>query len=408
MDEGVGDPGGREGSESTEPQSADRQSTGSPGWRHRLAVGVLLALGLSTFAVHAYHLAVADFPPLGVAFGVAIPMVVSATLVGCGLWLARAGFGPLSARAAAWSLAGATTLVAITSANVAFQGAVGGTLEGLSVVIVVQGSVGALLGFLLGVYDVKRLETRRELLAERHTATRLSRRLNVLNRVLRHDIRNKVNVIRGNADLVAAGTDQTETAAETIREQADELFRLSEYARELEALLGRDGVETGAVDVGTAVSTKVMRLRRDHGYATIHTDVEEGAWAEANAFVDSAIENLLDNAVVHNDGTSPTVWVEVATEERDGEPVVAVRVADDGPGIPPEEVDVLRRGHETSLEHTSGLGLWLVHWIVTESGGSVTFEERDPRGSVVEMTLPRTEPDDDATAPRRDPVSAVD
>ena len=55
-------------------------------------------------------------------------------------------------------------------------------------------------------------------------------------------------------------------------------------------------------------------------------------------------------------------------------------------------VAVLQRGRETSLEHASGLGLWLVHWIVTESGGSVSFEEREPRGSVVELTLPRAEP----------------
>jgi K+-sensing histidine kinase KdpD len=66
---------------------------------------------------------------------------------------------------------------------------------------------------------------------------------------------------------------------------------------------------------------------------------------------------------------------------------------------------VLQRGRETSLEHASGLGLWLVHWIVTESGGSVSFEEREPRGSVVELTLPRTEPvepDDDAAADEAD------
>lgn len=383
-----------------------REERETAGWRHAASVAFLLGLGASTFAVHGYHLVAGDLPPLAVVFGVAVPMVISATLVGCGFWLARAEFGPLSARVAAWSLAGALVLVAISSANVAFQRSAGGSVEGLSVVLVVQGSAGALLGFLLGVYDVQRLETRGHLVDERRTATRLSGRLNVLNRVLRHDIRNKVNVIRGNADMVAAGSDQTETAAETIREQADELFRLSEYARELQALLGTDDVETEAVDVGTAVATKVMRLRRDHGYATIHTDVAGEAWAEANTFVDSAIENLLDNAVVHNDGTAPTVWVDVTTEERDGEPVVSVRIADDGPGIPPDEVAVLRRGRETSLEHTSGLGLWLVHWIVTESGGRVAFEERDPRGSVVEMILPRTDPPEDAASPEGQTVPA--
>ena len=62
-----------------------------------------------------------------------------------------------------------------------------------------------------------------------------------------------------------------------------------------------------------------------------------------------------------------------------------VRVADDGPGIPAAEVNVLERGYETPLEHGSGLGLWIVNWIVTESGGGISFDENDPRGSVVTL-----------------------
>jgi signal transduction histidine kinase len=70
---------------------------------------------------------------------------------------------------------------------------------------------------------------------------------------------------------------------------------------------------------------------------------------------------------------------------------VEIVVADDDPGIPEEEIEILERGEETGLEHTSGLGLWLVHWIVTESGGSVAFESSDTGGSVVRLRLP-TEP----------------
>ena len=81
----------------------------------------------------------------------------------------------------------------------------------------------------------------------------------------------------------------------------------------------------------------------------------------------------------------------VENDTLDGRDVVAVRVEDDGPGIPDEQVTVLERGRETALEHTSGLGLWLVDWIVRASGGTVSFEARSPRGSVVELVLPRAE-----------------
>jgi signal transduction histidine kinase len=64
-----------------------------------------------------------------------------------------------------------------------------------------------------------------------------------------------------------------------------------------------------------------------------------------------------------------------------------VSVADDGPGIPDHERAVLTDGEETALEHGSGLGLWLVHWVVERSGGRLSFAENDPRGSVVRMDL---------------------
>ena len=358
-------------------------------WRRRGAVAVVAGLGVLTFIAHGYHLLTDQLPPLAVLFGVAMPMAVSLALVGCSVWLSKADVGSYTARVAAWSLTGAVMLVALTDGIIVFQWAVGGVISEVSVVLLTQASVGGLVGFLIGVYDVELQVSRERLATEHEMATRLSRRLNVLNRVLRHDIRNKVNVIRGNADLVAAGTGETETAAETIRQQAEQMFQLSEYARELQAVLDQEEINTEVIDVGTTIAAKAMRLGRDHGYVTIHQDVAEEAWADVSPFVDSAVENLLANAVEHNDdSTSPTVWVDVAVE---GD-VVTVRIADDGPGIPPEEVDVLQRGRETSLEHASGLGLWLVHWIVTESGGSVSFEEREPRGSVVELTLPRAEP----------------
>ena len=362
----------------------------APKWRRRGAVAVVAGLGVLTFLAHGYHLATNELSAMAVLFGVAMPMAVSLTLVGSAVWLSRAEIGPNGPRVAAWSLTGAVMLVALTDGIIVFQRSVGGFVSDVSVVLLMQASVGALIGFLLGVYDVERQLSSERLAEEHEMAILFSRRLNVLNRVLRHDIRNKVNVIRGNADLVAAGTDETETAAQTIRHQADQMFQLSEYARELQAVLDQEAVNTEPIDVGTTIAAKAMRLRRDHGYATIHQDVDDGAWADVSPFVDSAIENLLANAIEHNDAASPTVWVDVAV----GDDVVRVRISDDGPGIPPEEVAVLQRGRETSLEHASGLGLWLVHWIVTESGGTVSFEEREPTGSVVELTLPRTEPPD--------------
>jgi len=55
---------------------------------------------------------------------------------------------------------------------------------------------------------------------------------------------------------------------------------------------------------------------------------------------------------------------------------------------------VLTEGEETDLEHSSGLGLWLVYWFVEQSDGRLSFAENDPRGTVARIDLQSaTEPE---------------
>ena len=83
-----------------------------------------------------------------------------------------------------------------------------------------------------------------------------------------------------------------------------------------------------------------------------------------------------------------TVAVESGSRRTDGGARdVVVLLRDNGPGIPEDEVETLEQGYETDLKHLSGLGLWLVYWIVDMSGGAIAFEPNDPRGSVVELRL---------------------
>ncbi|MGM0399219.1 MAG: ATP-binding protein, partial [Halobacteriota archaeon] len=81
-------------------------------------------------------------------------------------------------------------------------------------------------------------------------------------------------------------------------------------------------------------------------------------------------------------------------------------VEDDGPGIPDHEKAVLREGEETPLAHGSGLGLWLVYWIVTMNGGRLEISDNEPRGTVVEIDLPRFS--DASRKAEMDPVLAND
>ncbi|MFC7165221.1 sensor histidine kinase [Halospeciosus flavus] len=99
----------------------------------------------------------------------------------------------------------------------------------------------------------------------------------------------------------------------------------------------------------------------------------------------------MTNAVEHNDTDEPTVVVdgERETVGEDGEEVVRIRVADDGPGIETARRErIFERGELGEESSGSGFGLYLVAEAVESYGGEVTVEDSDLGGVAFEVTLP--------------------
>ncbi|RXK51735.1 PAS domain S-box protein [Halorientalis pallida] len=214
------------------------------------------------------------------------------------------------------------------------------------------------------------------------------RRLTVLNRALRHDLRNSMHVIMANAELVsrAVSDAQTQAKLDTIVDRAEQINSLSEKAREIEQTLANHEQTRKPIDLGELLATQVERFRDQYPDATFETDLPAHAWVEATPLIDTAVENLIENSIEHTE--QPRIQVSVSTDEES----VTVTVADDGPGIPEKERRIVGKGSETPLDHASGLGLWLVTWITHDSGGEVVFEAPEDGGSVVRLVLDSASP----------------
>lgn len=214
------------------------------------------------------------------------------------------------------------------------------------------------------------------------------RRLSVLDRVLRHNLRNTMNVVLGHADTLTDAPDPgiRETAA-AIVEAGEELLSLGEAARRFQDTIDPHVDTTVETDLGQHVRHVVEEQRLDHPGATFLTDLSGTVRARTPEALDLALSEVIENAVVHCDHDDPQVEVSVETE--DGSAVV--RVADNGPGVERLTRLALDRGSESPLEHASGLGLWLVRWTVAASDGSLDISERVPRGTVVELRFPLAE-----------------
>ena len=220
----------------------------------------------------------------------------------------------------------------------------------------------------------------------------------VLNRVLRHNLRNNMTVIRGHTQAMA---DQLadDTHSDRLLKNVDELIALGEKARDLESAMDQTASRE-PTDIGSLAACVASTIEEATPEAEVTVDATDEITTALRPSFEQALTELIENAVKHG-GESPTVVVSVERTATD----VIVHVSDDGPGLPKQEREVLEHGAETPLVHGSGLGLWLVNWIVTNHGGSVdsTVTEAGTRMTVSVPHVDEPMGDPETTADERLP-----
>ncbi len=205
-------------------------------------------------------------------------------------------------------------------------------------------------------------------------------RLTVLNRILRHNVRNDLDVVLAYADHV-----DDEELRTVIRERTTGLLELSDKVREAETVMTDRTGSPEPVDLSDVANTVVDQFRSENDSADISLVCpDEVPISSHQAVLRRVLTELIENSLEHTNTDSPRVEVSVR-ETSAG--IVEMSVADDGPGIPERERDILAAGTETQLEHGQGIGLWFVNWAVTQLGGEIQFRENDPEGSLVTVRL---------------------
>lgn len=211
---------------------------------------------------------------------------------------------------------------------------------------------------------------------------RRDRQLAVLGRILRHNIRNALTVVQGQAELLRWERADANDAVGTILERTDSLLRQAEKERALTELL-RGSTESTERDIVRLVETARMDALETHPDATVSVDGSETTTATVVDGFERALVELLDNALRHGDGATVSVTV------RERAKGVEIAIADSGPGMPEIERELLcGNTDETPLFHGTGVGLFLVRQLVVRSNGTISVADNEPRGTVVTIRLP--------------------
>jgi signal transduction histidine kinase len=179
-------------------------------------------------------------------------------------------------------------------------------------------------------------------------------------------------------------------------EKSQELVEMSDKTRKLNEILDSEHKQVGRVtDIVPLVERVVDDHEQTYPETTIEIDVPDQAPVQASNDVVWAIENVVENAIVHAED-EPHLYIsiqnEIIEEERGASEWTTLTVADDGPGIPEDEVAVLRDDtSRTSTAHGSGLGLWIVQQIAEAFDGKLVID-REPASEFTTAVSLRFQP----------------
>ena len=212
--------------------------------------------------------------------------------------------------------------------------------------------------------------------------------------IIAHDFRSPLMAIRGFAELVLEDTDlpleSRQEFMQTIMDQTDDLARLANDTLLISRMeTGEIQYEWRDVELAPLILEAVPLGLSQH---SLVTDVPAGLpaiVADADR-IKQIVTNLLSNAVKYSpEGGAITVRV----RER-GDQHVLIEVADQGLGIPPDQVGRLFQKFERvrTDEHLrvsgTGLGLYICKKIAEGHGGQIWVESEPGRGSTFSILLP--------------------
>lgn len=211
-----------------------------------------------------------------------------------------------------------------------------------------------------------------------------------------HELRTPLTIMRGEIELALRSPKSTDRYQEILGSLLEETFRLSRILDDLllvaKSQLGQVPMERERIDLKQLIEDLADEAELFTSQADVQFKlgaVQDAAIAGDVLRIRRVLLNLIDNAVKYN-VKNGTVTLSL---KRDGDSAV-ITVADTGIGIPSEALDkIFDRFYRVDKEHTksrsgTGLGLFIVKWIVESHGGTIRVESLPGRGSTFTLSFP--------------------
>ncbi len=208
-----------------------------------------------------------------------------------------------------------------------------------------------------------------------------------LHSLLRHDIRNKIQVIQGYLQLMEdeefseEGVKYFENTKKTVKNSIDliEKIRILRKASEEEIEM---------IDIQHPLKDAVENSEKHtkHMNIEVNIDCRKSCEVKAGPLLNEVFSNLIENSIKYSSGSKISISVE---EEEDK---ILCTIEDDGKGITDENKDkIFQKGYTTDEDRGTGLGLFLVKKLLEIYGASIEIKDSELGGARFDIELEKAE-----------------
>ncbi|HEY2509016.1 MAG TPA: HAMP domain-containing sensor histidine kinase [Streptosporangiaceae bacterium] len=246
-----------------------------------------------------------------------------------------------------------------------------------------DGDLGTRSAAAAGPSEVRRLAANFNLMAARLEALVHAHRATTAD--VSHQLRTPLAALRLRLDVLAEDSDE-HTAAELAGAQ-EEIARLSRLVNGLLAVARAENVPATPVNLrlDEVITTRVAAWRpaAEEREVALRAEAEAAGVRMGEGQLEQILDNLIGNAL---DALAPGGTVQITASSAAG--LARIVVADDGPGMSPQQRRMAFRRFASGADGGTGLGLAIVDRLVASNGGTAALSDSPGGGLTVVIELP--------------------
>ncbi|MEF8874281.1 MAG: PAS domain-containing sensor histidine kinase [Candidatus Thermoplasmatota archaeon] len=210
-----------------------------------------------------------------------------------------------------------------------------------------------------------------------------------LHSLLRHDLRNKIQLIQGYLDLLDMNIELSEKGEEYVKKAKNGVKSSVGLIEKVRTLIKASDEKRKKIRLESSIQDAVEANEDRIDEAGMELEIKgqsKSSYVKAGPLLKEVFFNLIENAVRYSSGDK----IRISSEEVDGK--IICRIEDDGKGIPDEKKEeIFNRGYTTNEERGTGLGLYLLRDLVEAYGGKVEVRDSELGGARFDVYLEKAD-----------------